>query len=201
MNPGDTELAERQIRERAKAALRKQMRAVRDALPSSACDVRSRKISKTVLALDAYAEATMVLAFASIRNEVRTRAIIDAAMSVGKRVALPRVTKDKLALHAVGPTTELSLGAFAIPEPAADEPYVDPSEVNIALVPALAVDARGYRIGYGGGFYDKLIPGLKNARTCALAYDFQLVAEVPELPFDARVDFVVTDARVIRTEV
>lgn len=52
--------------------------------------------------------------------------------------------------------------------------------------------------GYGGGYYDRLIPELRNARTCVVAYDFQLISEVPELPFDVAVDLVVTDERVIR---
>ena len=63
---------------------------------------------------------------------------------------------------------------------------------------ALAVDPRGYRIGYGGGYYDRLLPQLQNALSCAVVYDFQLVAEVPELPFDVTVDLIVTDAQVIR---
>ncbi len=66
--------------------------------------------------------------------------------------------------------------------------------------PRWRVDPRGYRIGYGGGYYDKLIPRLANACTCAVAYDFQLISEVPELPFDVAVDLVVTDERVIRAE-
>ena len=65
----------------------------------------------------------------------------------------------------------------------------------------MAVDSRGYRIGYGGGYYDRLIPRLKRACTCAVAYDFQLISEVPELPFDVAVNLVVTDARVIRAVV
>jgi 5-formyltetrahydrofolate cyclo-ligase len=65
-------------------------------------------------------------------------------------------------------------------------------------VPALAVDARGFRIGYGRGFYDRLLPTLPNALTVAIVYDFQLVAEVPEEPFDVPVHVVATDARVLR---
>jgi 5-formyltetrahydrofolate cyclo-ligase len=87
-----------------------------------------------------------------------------------------------------------------VPEPPETATRVQPDEVDFALVPALAVDPRGYRIGYGGGYYDKLIPRLGHACTCALAYDFQLIAEVPDLPFDVAVDLVVTDERVIRAE-
>ena len=59
------------------------------------------------------------------------------------------------------------------------------------------MDPRGYRIGYGGGYYDRLLPQLTNACSCAVAFDFQLIVEVPELPIDVPVDIVVTDERVI----
>ena len=97
-----------------------------------------------------------------------------------------------------GPLQSESRCRAFIPEPARDAPRIEPGEIELALIPALAVDPRGYRIGYGGGYYDRLIPRLSKACTCALAYDFQLISEVPELHFDVAVELVVTDARVIR---
>lgn len=200
MSSDDSSHADNEIRHRTKQALRKQMRAVRSALPESARDSRSSEIAKRVLTLPELVNARTVLAFASIRNEVRTRDIMNAAWADGKRVALPRVVGDVLALHIVEADTATIEGAFSVPEPDAAAPQLEPSEVDFALVPALAVDPRGFRIGYGGGYYDKLLPLLERACSCALAYDFQLIPEVPELPFDATVDLVVTDARVIRPE-
>ena len=156
------------------------------------------EIAKRVLALPELVNADTVLAFASIRNEVRTREIMNAAWADGKRVALPRVVGDVLALHIIEADTMMIEGAFSVPEPDAAAPQFEPSEVDFALIPALAVDPRGFRIGYGGGYYDKLLPLLDRACSCAVAYDFQLIPEVPELPFDVTVDLVVTDARVIR---
>lgn len=198
MSERETDRAEHQIRQRAKLALRKQMRAVRAALPEAACEARSAKIATRVLALEELEGATTVLAFASIRNEVRTKGLIQGIRNAGKRVALPRVAGDGLALHLVEPDTELAEGAFSVPEPPEDADRVEPAVVELALIPALAVDPRGYRIGYGGGYYDRLLPSLSRARTCAIAYDFQLIAEVPELAFDVPVDLIVTDTRVIR---
>lgn len=196
MSPSETEHAE--LRRRSKQALRNQMRTVRAALPDSACDARSAEIHKRLFGLAELEPAATVLAFASIRNEVRTEPSIEAAWSASKRVALPRVQGDELSLHLVEPRTPLVPGSFSIPEPAEDAPRIEPGEIELALIPALAVDPRGYRIGYGGGYYDRLIPRLSKACTCALAYDFQLISEVPELRFDVAVDLVVTDARVIR---
>ena len=199
MSADETEHAESMLRQRAKLALRNRMRAVRQALPESACDARSSAITKRLLALPEVDGAETILAFASIRNEVRTRASMAAAWAAGKRVVLPRVAGDELQLCLVDSETVLVEGAFSVPEPPETSAIVPPSQVDVALVPALAVDPRGYRIGYGGGYYDKLIPQLRRACTCAVAYDFQLIAEVPELPFDVAVDVVVTDRRVIRT--
>ena len=190
--------AESQIRLQAKKALRKQMRAVRAALPESACETRSNEIATRVLALEEVRRASTVLSFASIRNEARTGPLNDALRSQAKRIAFPRVVDQGLELHLVESTAELVEGAFGVPEPPDTAPRVEPSDVDFALVPALAVDPRGYRIGYGGGYYDRLLPLMTRARACVLAYDFQLVAEVPDLPLDVAADLVVTDARVIR---
>jgi 5-formyltetrahydrofolate cyclo-ligase len=200
VNADDTERAETELRQRAKLALRNQMRAVREALPRSACEARSAEIAKRLFALPELERAETFLAFASIHNEVRTRPGMQAAWAAGKQVALPRVVGDDLQLHLVDSETVLVEGAFSVPEPPQTAAQVEPGEVDFALVPALAVDPRGYRIGYGRGYYDRLIPQLRRACVCAVAYDFQLISEVPELPFDVAVDLVVTDERLIRTE-
>lgn len=201
MTERDAGRAEDELRHRAKRALRNQMRAVRAALPASACAERSHAIVDRVRTLEELESAGVILAFAAIRNEVRTRTFMEAMHAEGRRVALPRVSGEALSLHLVGPNDTLIDGAFSVPEPAPDAPVVEPHEVEFALVPALAADPRGYRIGYGGGFYDRLLPTLVNARTCCVLYDFQLIAEVPNLPFDAAVDVVVTDERLIRVVV
>ncbi len=174
------------------------MRAVRAALPESACETRSNEIATRVLALEEVRRASTVLSFASIRNEARTGPLNDALRAQAKRIAFPRVVDEGLELHLVESTAELVDGAFGVPEPPGTAPRIEPSDVDFALVPALAVDPRGYRIGYGGGYYDRLLPLMTQALACVLAYDFQLVAEVPNLPFDVAADLVVTDARVIR---
>jgi len=196
----ETGHAESLLRRRAKLVLRDRMRSVREALPGAACDARSSEITKRLFGLAELERASTVLAFASIRNEVRTQPFMQAAWEAGKRVALPRVVGDELRLYLVGPETGLVEGAFSVPEPPEAAAQVEPDEVDFALVPALAVDPRGYRIGYGSGYYDRLIPRLRTACTCAVAYDFQLISEVPQLPFDIAVDLVVTDERVIRAE-
>lgn len=191
--------AEAEVRRRAKLALRKQMRAVRAALPGSACDARSAAIARHLLALDEVARAETILCFASIRNEVRTGPFMSALWDAGKRVLLPRVAGEQLDLCVVERHTPLVEGAFSVPEPPGGALLWSAQDVQLALVPALAVDPRGFRIGYGGGYYDRLLPRLTRACTCAVAYDFQMISEVPEMPFDVAVSLVVTDRRVVRT--
>jgi 5-formyltetrahydrofolate cyclo-ligase len=200
VSASETEHADRQLRQRAKQALRNQMRMVRGALPEATCELRSAEIRKRLFGIAELERAATVLAFASIGNEVHTRPIIEEAWSTGKRVALPRVQGEELCLHLIDSETSLAPGAFSVPEPAADCAGIAPAEIDFALIPALALDPRGYRIGYGGGYYDRLIPRLSNACTCGVAYDFQLISEVPDLPFDASVDLVITDSHLIRAQ-
>ena len=88
-------------------------------------------------------------------------------------------------------------GSMRVPEPPEDSPLVDPAEVDLVIVPALVLDERGARIGYGAGYYDHLLPRLTRAVRIGVVFDFQLVAEVPETVGDERVNVVVTDERVI----
>ncbi len=196
---GFTKEYEAFVRVRVKQELRQRMRAVRGALPMKACEARSARVAEQVLALDAFRNAKTVLGFASIRKEVQTLTILEAAWAAGKQVVLPRIVDQALVLHRVETMSELSEGAFSVPEPAASAPQIEPRAIDFALVPALAADLRGHRIGYGGGYYDRLLPELTGAITCALVFDFQLVSEVPEQPMDVAVDLVVTDARVTKT--
>ena len=104
----------------------------------------------------------------------------------------------RVVLHAHVPGDALERGAFGIPEPDPGAPVI--TRPDVVLVPFLAADPRGYRVGYGKGFYDRLLPELGDALRVAAGFDFQLVPEVPSAPFDVPVDVVVTDARVLRAE-
>ena len=189
---------EHALRRQVKQRLRQQMRAVREALPEEARRARSLAIAERLTELPEFRSARTIAAFASIRSEADTRPILERAWADSKRVALPRVTEMQITLHLVGPEAELQPGPFGVPEPAPERALVPPEEVDFVVVPALAVDPRGHRIGYGKGCYDQLLPSLRQAFSCVIAYDFQLLGEVPEESFDVPVDGVVTDVRVIR---
>lgn len=116
------------------------------------------------------------------------------------RIAYPRVAgADVLELHEVATPDDLVLGAFAIREPRPDAPPVDPSQIDAVIVPGIAFDRRGFRIGYGGGYYDRLLATLPaRTRTIGLAFDEQIVDEVPDDAHDVPVGVLVTPSGAIR---
>jgi 5-formyltetrahydrofolate cyclo-ligase len=119
----------------------------------------------------------------------------------GARVAYPAADPETqtLAFRFVTGQKDLEPGAFGIVEPRAHCPEAAPGEIDAVIVPALAADPRGQRIGYGAGFYDRALPRFAPpAAVVVVVYDFQLVAEVPETPFDFASGWIVTDARTLQ---
>jgi len=192
------EAAEQALRIQAKQELRERTRAVRRVLPVEACAARSAAICERLLALHAFAQASTLIGYVAHRKEADPRAALDAAARAGKRVGLTRVEDGgELGLHRHLEGDALEANAFGIAEPIADAPRIACAEVELIIVPALVIDERGHRIGYGHGYYDRLLPKLERAFKVAIAYDFQLLAETPDTPGDVRVDCVVTDARTL----
>jgi len=191
---------ETRLRHDVKARLRQQARAIRGQLPAGARAKRSNAITDRVLALDAFSEAQAVAMFVTIRSEVDTSHLLRGAWAAGTRVALPRIDfdNDRLVLHWVDADAELTPNRYGIPEPSASLAPVSAEKLGCILVPGLAADDRGHRIGYGRGFYDRLLPEQPRATRVFIGYDFQLVAEVPDTEGDEPVDWVITDARTIR---
>jgi 5-formyltetrahydrofolate cyclo-ligase len=139
------------------------------------------------------------------RSEVDLRALETRLRQRGVRIAYPSVALETGALtfHFVdNPETMEERIAYGVRlrQAALDEPSAAPGELDLIVVPALAVDPTGHRIGYGAGCYDRTLPRfVPPAVSIAVAFDFQLVAEVPFTPRDVSVDFVVTDERTLKT--
>lgn len=193
---------ESHVRVRAKEELRRRMRAIRKGLPREARAERARKLGERLLALPETATPKIVAAFVAIHGEVNLAPVLRELRARGATIAMPRVDPEEAAivLHEHRDGDPLEESGFGVPEPLPSAPRVDLAQVDLVLVPGLAFDPRGFRIGYGKGYYDQLLPTLPHAFRLAVGYDFQLVAEVPELPHDERVQAIVTDARVLRVE-
>jgi 5-formyltetrahydrofolate cyclo-ligase len=190
--------AEQRLRMQAKAELRTRIRGLRRVMPEAACAARSQAICERLVALPAFERARAVIGYAAFRKEADPGAALRVAASAGKRVGLPRVADDgSLSLHAYAEGDALEPSGYGILEPLASARAIADAEVELIIVPALVVDARGHRIGYGEGFYDRLLPRLPGAFKVVIAYDFQLLAETPDTHRDVPVDCVVTDTRVL----
>jgi 5-formyltetrahydrofolate cyclo-ligase len=179
-----------------KAALRVRMRAARAALSTEERTAAAAAVEAALFELPELAGAGTVLAFASFGSEIPTAAILARLAREGKRVLVPFLVDGAMeAAPAGGPTVATSYGA----EEPADRPAVDPSTIDAVLVPGLAFDRSGGRIGYGGAYFDRYLRRIPAAAPrIAIGFGMQVVDRVPMAEHDERVDLVVTDAGVIR---
>jgi 5-formyltetrahydrofolate cyclo-ligase len=179
-----------------KSELRQRMLQQRSALSEGEQRRLGEAAQTALIASYLFERAGTVLLYQAFRGEVPTDRIVRAAVAAGKRLALPRVVRNPrgLVLHAYGgdPAT-LARGAYDIAEPHADWPVLAPGEIDLAVVPGVAFDPTGNRLGYGGGYYDRLLPGLTRAALVGLAYSFQLVPSLPADPHDIPLHALATD--------
>jgi 5-formyltetrahydrofolate cyclo-ligase len=189
------------IRVKVKAELRKRMRAVRKTAPLEACAARSAKIVAALEAHAAMKAAQRVALFWPIvaRHEVDLRPLDASLRARGVRVAYPAIDPDtnEMTFRFVDDPGGLEEAGYGFAEPPNDAPAATRGDLDVVVVPALALDPTGHRIGYGAGYYDRTLPAfVPPAVALAVAFDYQLVAEVPTTPGDVAVGWVVTDQRV-----
>jgi 5-formyltetrahydrofolate cyclo-ligase len=187
----------------AKEALRARVLAARDALAPEARRAASAAILAALGGLEAWHGARRVLAYASFGSEPDTAALNQAVLARGAALVLPRVDRAirGLTLHRVAdPAADLRPGTWGILEPDPGRcPAVEPATVDLVVVPGVAFDATGGRLGYGGGYYDRLLAEVPaSAARIALAFELQVVDRVPAGPADRRVDLIVTERRTVR---
>jgi 5-formyltetrahydrofolate cyclo-ligase len=193
-----------------KRRLRRTMAAERGRLSPEARAEAAREVVARVLALPAFkamkdrGQGACLAGFVAIRGELDPAGALAAARAAGVGVALPRVDTTwppRLRFHRARGQADLADGPYGLTEPLPSCPEVDVSEIDLMLVPGLAFDAAGGRVGFGGGFYDdagrRVREGARPGLMVAVGYDFQLVERCPTDERDVRVDVVVTDARTI----
>lgn len=181
----------------AKRLLRREVLAERDAVSRDDRSARSGAIADRFFALPETAGAETVMAFWSFGSEVDTGPLIARLRSQGKIVALPRIEGNEVAPVVAAPETPMSEAAFGAMEPAG--PALDVAELDLVVVPGVAFDRSCGRVGYGGGFYDRLLDRRRDGvAAIAIAFALQVVDRVPIGAIDRRVDGVVTEVEVIR---
>jgi 5-formyltetrahydrofolate cyclo-ligase len=185
----------------SKAAVRQAVRAARAALPDKQRRARSAAITRRVVRLKVFREAETVLAYRSVGSEVVTDALIRAALRAGKRVALPVSLKRsrRLVFRQIRSLDhDLVPGLAGIPEPKRTCPAIAGREADVVVVPGVAFDEEGWRIGAGAGFYDRFLAKIPRVPRIGLAFEAQIVPGVPHNDLDERLDMIVTEQRVIR---
>jgi len=162
--------------------------------------VKDRRIAERLAAHASFRQAQTILLYAAKPGEVGTAALFEKAMKEGKRVALPKVKGRLMEAREVKRWSELKRGAFGIPEPAARNRCVKPGEIDLVVVPGIAFDRNGHRIGFGMGYYDRFLKRVgKKAVRVGIAYAFQIVKELPFEEHDVRMHFLVTEKRAVNT--
>ncbi len=188
-----------------KAALREQMKQTRLAMSKAEVQRRSESIVARLVELEVFQRAGSVMLYLPVRNEVDTTRVVARCLNDGKALVLPRMDyeQDGVVAHRVDdPATQLVLGRMDLvePDPAKTE-VVSPAEIDLVVVPGLAFDRRGYRIGWGRGYYDAFL-AVADARAVrvGLAYEFQLVDAVEHDGHDVPMHTVVTEGTTVRCD-
>ncbi|TMG86156.1 MAG: 5-formyltetrahydrofolate cyclo-ligase [Betaproteobacteria bacterium] len=183
----------------AKRSIRARVLRVRDAMPADLRASASGAIVAALAARDDFASATTLLLTLPFGSEWDTRPLIEAALERGKRVALPRVNAGSRMLDLCAVTdvaSDAANGFRGIPEPGMHCELLPVGAIDWVLVPGVAFDVEGRRIGYGGGYYDRLLALLSsNVRRVAGAFEVQVVDRVPAAEHDLAIEALVTESR------
>ncbi len=172
-----------------KTALRRQIREKKRAMKNEQIVTASQRLMEQFAASPQYQQAKTIYGYLPYNQEVRTLPLLEQALRDGKRVAVPKVYGDEMRFIYLDDLSAVETGYCGIPEPVADTPVAD-DPTALVLMPGLAFDKAGHRIGYGGGFYDKFLSQEPSHPTVALCYDFQMLPALETEEFDIPVDCV-----------
>lgn len=165
-------------------------------------DAVSRMIWQRLASLPEYGRSVTVMGYVHMRDEVRTRSFLPEILKHGKRLVVPYCVGDELALFCLRDLDELALGTFGILEPkpelqAQADRRIDVGQIDLVMVPGVAFDRRGGRVGHGKGYYDRLLRrALPDTALVGVAFECQLFAEIPMQPHDVFMDKVITETAV-----
>ena len=172
-----------------KKELRRTIRERKRAMTEEEIVSRSKKLGELFAQSEAYKAAKTIYGYLPYNQEVRTVPMLEQALKDGKKVAVPKVYGDEMKFLYLDDLSQVEKGYAGIPEPIADEPVAD-DNTALVLMPGLAFDPAGHRIGYGGGFYDKFLAAEPNHPTLALYYKFQMLTRLDTEEHDIPVDTV-----------
>ena len=172
-----------------KKALRATIRAQKRAMTEEMIVSKSEKLGQLFAASESYKNARAIYGYLPYNQEVRTIPMLERALQEGKKVAVPKVYGDTMKFIYLEDLNQIAKGYAGIPEPINDGPVAEDKKA-LVLMPGLAFDTEGHRIGYGGGFYDRFLAEEPDHPTLALCYDFQMLEKLETEEFDIPVDCV-----------
>ena len=172
-----------------KQELRNKIKALKRAMTQQEIEEKSQALGRLFLASDAYKNARTISGYLPYNQEVRTTAMLQKTLEDGKRVAVPKCYGDEMRFIYLEDLSKVEKGYCNIPEPIEDGPIAD-DPTALVLMPGLAFDPQGHRMGYGGGFYDKFLAAEPGHPTLALCYDFQMLEHLATEDHDIPVDTV-----------
>ena len=180
--------------------MRKEIRAVLQRIPPAVRLAASAQIRMRLKEQPFWQGAASILFFASMPDEADIWPLLEEAVTGGKTAALPRydaVNNDYIACRVQNPQTEIGPGQFGIREPKAGCPEIPLERLGLILVPGVAFDLHGGRLGRGRGYYDRLLPGIRGIK-CGVTFDEQIVEAVPMGKLDVRMDFILTPTQCVK---
>lgn len=157
----------------------------------------SHTICQTLTGLQEFLDAAWIYLYIDCKNEVMTGEIMDEALRLGKRVVAPKVIGQDMIFYEITSRDDLEPGYFGIPEPREGLSEAE-GEQGLLLMPGVAFDPQRHRVGYGGGFYDRYLEKHTGHFKAAIAFEFQIMEEVPVEPTDILPDLVITEKQIYR---
>lgn len=179
-----------------KRALRDKIGLLKKQATQEEIEEKSLRILDLLFNTAEFKGAGTILFYASIGREVQTGRMIAEALKLGKRIALPKIAGEKLELCPVSGLEELETNSMGIPEPKGGQ-NVPLDGTDLIILPGIAFDISGNRLGRGKGYYDRLLSEAGRIPSIALAFEFQVLDRIPSGPTDRKVDKIITETRVI----
>ena len=177
-----------------KKDLRKTMLAKRAAISAAERKEANQKIFQSITSLPEYEDALTIFVYVSVMDEPDTTALIKDAWKQGKKVCIPRCMElGTMHAYLLQDMNDLQEGRYGIPEPNDSCQRVEPEEIDLIIVPCVCCGVDGYRLGYGGGFYDRWLEK-RSAPAAILCYEDMLMSSVPCEIHDQRTDILVSSA-------
>jgi len=182
-----------------KQTIRQLMLAKRKALSPLQVERRSLFVQRIFISTAEFARAKVLALYAPIHNEVATAEVMIQALALDKTVLYPIASSGTLTFRRIYSLADLHKGAYGILEPEVSSVKYAPHDIDIIVIPGVAFDLKGGRIGYGKGYYDKALHALEGSgRIVGFSYDFQLLDEIVGEPHDVSMDLIISETRAIR---